>query len=68
MGLEQQVQGGQECKGFQRLLVKMIFWGKSVGKEHKLLSVSYWDFLKSFRGERVRCHFGRSINFVGSRG
>jgi hypothetical protein len=37
MGLEQQVQGGQECEKVQRFLVKMIFWERLVGKGKRLL-------------------------------
>jgi len=36
MGLEQQVQGEQECEGVQRSLAKMIFWGKLVDKGRRL--------------------------------
>jgi hypothetical protein len=36
MGLEQQVQGGQGCEGFQRFLVKMIFWEKLGGKGRRV--------------------------------
>jgi hypothetical protein len=32
MGLGQQVQEEGECKEFQRFLVKMIFWERSVGR------------------------------------
>jgi hypothetical protein len=36
MGLEQQVQEGQGCKGVQRSLVKRSFLGKFMGKGSRL--------------------------------